>query len=505
MIVARRATTSERLALTRREATGIVGACQTRATLDSLTVHYVARELDDRWRGRRILACHGDPTARALTLWCDASEPVLFDVRALTVSEVSGEASGDLLRGWIVTSVEAPEDERRLVITCERTGKFRGSRARRGDIEISFVPSARGVRARDGTHVLTAVGSMVPPVADPRPVLDDSSLVAALGARDAAAMLRGRWMSADVCDVLLAQPRRAVELYHLILALPAAAPSRCGDVVFPIALCENAQPVPSLIPPASNAVLAPPEQPPDRATRAAARMRRELESAREAPRLRAIADALMAMGTDARVPATVRFADGSEAPVPSAAAGDTPITLAERLYKEARAMERALERLPARIAALEAGAHPVSRTPKLRASTPKKRPAERLPYRTYKSSGGLQILVGRGARANDELTYDVARADDVWLHARDVTGAHVVLRWTQDAAPPTRDLHEAAALAAWYSRARGSTVVPVDWTRRRHVRRARGGPPGRALVERAQTVMARPSAELERRLRANEE
>ena len=115
------------------------------------------------------------------------------------------------------------------------------------------------------------------------------------------------------------------------------------------------------------------------------------------------------------------------------------------------------------------------------------------------------MLVGRGARANDELTYEIAKPDDVWLHARDVTGAHVVMRWSQDGAPPARDLHEAAALAAWYSRARGSVVVPVDWTRRRHVRRARGGPPGRALVERAETVMARPSAELERRLRVNQE
>jgi predicted ribosome quality control (RQC) complex YloA/Tae2 family protein len=236
-------------------------------------------------------------------------------------------------------------------------------------------------------------------------------------------------------------------------------------------------------------------------------MRRELERAREAPRLRAVADALMALGAKATVPQSVVLPDGTESPVPSSDdPRDTPIALAEQLYKDARTMERALERLPLRIAALEAKPRATSgdRRPRSTRPTPSTE-GKRLPYKSYRSSGGIDILVGRGARSNDELTYEIAKPDDVWLHARDVTGAHVVLRWSQEGAPPTRDLHEAAALAAWYSRARGSVVVPVDWTRRRHVRRARGGPPGRALVERAQTVMARPSAELERRLRKNEE
>jgi predicted ribosome quality control (RQC) complex YloA/Tae2 family protein len=163
-------------------------------------------------------------------------------------------------------------------------------------------------------------------------------------------------------------------------------------------------------------------------------------------------------------------------------------------------MERALEELPRRIDALEAEPQS-SLPPKRKVSKRAAVESPRLPYRSYRSSGGIEILVGRGARANDELTYEIARPDDVWLHARDVTRAHVVMRWTQEGPPPSRDLHEAAALAAWHSRARGSTVVPVDWTRRRHVRRARGGPPGRAMVEQVKTVMARPSSELERKLR----
>ena len=473
--------------------------------MDSLTVHYVARELDDRWRGRRIVACWPNQASRTLTLACEGSGAVSFDLQTLAIREHAGEPTGELLRGWSVAGVEAPVDERRLVIRCERAGKFRGSASKHGDIEISFISNARGARVRDARHALATIGAALPPAADPRPVLADAAVRAAIVARDEGTILRGRWMSAPVCAALLAQPEHALDRYRLIVSLPKAAPVRCGDVVFPLPLCDG-EPVASLVRPAPAAGETGPP-PADRASKAITRMRRELERAREAPRLRAVADALMALGADTEVPVTVTLSDGTETPVPqSDDPRDTPIARAERLYKEVRAMERALERLPARIAALNENPEPRagSRSPAGRTAT-SSAPRPRLPYKSYRTSGGIQVLVGRGARANDELTYDIAKPDDVWMHARDVTGAHVVMRWSQDGAPPARDLHEAAALAAWYSRARGSVVVPVDWTRRRHVRRARGGPPGRALVERAQTVMARPSAELERKLRTNEE
>jgi hypothetical protein len=469
--------------------------------MDSLTVHYVARELGERWRGSRIIACTADQAARALTMACEGTPAITFDLRVLAVHEAHEEAAGELLRGWSVVAVEAPVDERRLIVRCERAGKFRGSASKHGDIEVSFIPNARGIRIRDGRHALATIGGALPKPPEPRAILDDVALREAIDARDEAALLRGRWMSATVCGALLARPQHAVDLYHLIVSLPPAAPVRCGDVVLPLPLCDG-EPA-SLIGPRDDTPPAEPPEPEDRTSRARARMQRELERAREAPRLRAIADALMALGSDGALPAAIGLPDGTEAPVPRAAdPAESPIDAAERLYKEARAMERALERLPARIAALKSSA---PRAPRQKARGPRTSaaPAKRLPYKSYRTSGGIDVLVGRGASANDELTYGVARPDDVWLHARDVTGAHVVMRWSHDGPPPARDLHEAAALAAWYSRARGSVVVPVDWTRRRHVRRARGGPPGRALVERAQTVMARPTAELERRLRTD--
>jgi predicted ribosome quality control (RQC) complex YloA/Tae2 family protein len=73
----------------------------------------------------------------------------------------------------------------------------------------------------------------------------------------------------------------------------------------------------------------------------------------------------------------------------------------------------------------------------------------------------------------------------------------------RDEPPPARDLAEAALLAAWHSRARGSTTVPVDWTRRKYVRKPRGAAPGLVTVERTRTVFVRPDAGAERRLRAH--
>lgn len=125
-----------------------------------------------------------------------------------------------------------------------------------------------------------------------------------------------------------------------------------------------------------------------------------------------------------------------------------------------------------------------------------------LPYRTFVTSGGLEVRVGRSGRANDELTLHHARSSDIWLHARDTGGAHVVLRWSSpDTNPPHTDLVEAATLAALNSRARTSGVVPVDWTRRKYVRKPRRSPPGRVTIERAKTLFVEPSEAIAERMR----
>ena len=125
---------------------------------------------------------------------------------------------------------------------------------------------------------------------------------------------------------------------------------------------------------------------------------------------------------------------------------------------------------------------------------------ERLPFQRYRSSGGLEIRVGRGPRDNDDLTFRHSDPEDIWLHARQASGAHVILRWSREGNPPRNDLAEAATLAALNSQARNAGTVPVDWTRRKYVRKPRKAPPGAVVPDRVQTVFVRPDPELPQRL-----
>ena len=81
-------------------------------------------------------------------------------------------------------------------------------------------------------------------------------------------------------------------------------------------------------------------------------------------------------------------------------------------------------------------------------------------------------MVGRSAKDNDRLTFQVASGRDVFLHARDVPGSHVILRCP--GTPGHEAMLDAATLAAWNSSARGELVVDVLWTERKHVRRVPG-------------------------------
>jgi predicted ribosome quality control (RQC) complex YloA/Tae2 family protein len=110
--------------------------------------------------------------------------------------------------------------------------------------------------------------------------------------------------------------------------------------------------------------------------------------------------------------------------------------------------------------------------------------------RHYLTSRGLSILVGRGARENHHLTFAVARPEDLWLHARDVPGAHVIIRDPEGRAGAD-DLREAAEVAAFHSEARAEAQVDVHVTRRKHLRPARGGP-GRVHVGHSDTLRAIP-------------
>jgi predicted ribosome quality control (RQC) complex YloA/Tae2 family protein len=107
-----------------------------------------------------------------------------------------------------------------------------------------------------------------------------------------------------------------------------------------------------------------------------------------------------------------------------------------------------------------------------------------------RSSDGLTILVGRSAGQNEEVTFRLARPDDLWLHARDTPGAHVVIQREGDV--PDRTLQEAAGLAVYFSPARASTVAEVIVTERRYVKKVAGGPPGLVTYRNERAIRAAP-------------
>ena len=192
---------------------------------------------------------------------------------------------------------------------------------------------------------------------------------------------------------------------------------------------------------------------------------------------------------------------------------------AEAFFDEARRRERALERLPGAVAAArERAAEFDAHLERLAESGPSDAlwaaaggkpvrahgggtraggPELRLPYTRLRSSGGLEIRVGRGARDNDDLTFRHSAPDDIWLHASQASGAHVILRWgRRNENPPRRDLIEAATAAAVHSGARHSRTAPVVWTRRKYVRKPRKSPPGTVTPDRVQTMFVEPDSDL---------
>lgn len=104
----------------------------------------------------------------------------------------------------------------------------------------------------------------------------------------------------------------------------------------------------------------------------------------------------------------------------------------------------------------------------------------------FTSSDGLPILVGKNNKQNDYLTFKLAKTHDVWLHTQNIPGSHVVVQ--AEGEVPEATLHEAAMLAAFFSKARDSSQVPVIYTRKKFVKKPRGGKPGMVIYEQEKTL-----------------
>lgn len=113
----------------------------------------------------------------------------------------------------------------------------------------------------------------------------------------------------------------------------------------------------------------------------------------------------------------------------------------------------------------------------------------------FKSSEGYQILVGKNNRQNDYLTLRLADNDDIWMHTKDIPGSHVIIKCAGHE-PSDQTLFEGAVLAAYYSKARLSAKVPIDYTKRKNVKKPGGAKPGMVIYETNNTAYVTPTEEI---------
>lgn len=568
---------------------------------DALLVHYLARELDQRLRARRLRGVRFDSEARRFILELDDHLLVweLHPTRGwIRVVQTGGPGTiQEVVEGWggrrirtqrrpRVRRVSAPPDERWIEIEIDAGGPERASRfvielmgnqwnvlalapdrtilsalrtrdagGRALRAGVHYDPPGQGAalarsvsdagtagsagsagsdagagHRREGTEQPVSVERWRQILGDLEPGERERALVRAVAwtsSINAPAILRDQDLDAawERYAGLACRPEPDARVLELArptpypLPLPGVPDQPAHSL---LAALETAagQEARATVAPEVRAAL---EDQLERVSRRADRLRAEVEEAPgKAASLRRRADLLMAQLHRVRKGAERAELDDFEGGTLVAELDQTlgPVENAQAFYDRARKRERAAARLPERVrdalaeanrlAALlesldrgDADAEEVARwVARARpAAGPSGDAEERLPYRSFRSSGGLEIRVGRTGRANDDLTFRHAAPDDIWLHARDAAGAHVILRWTdRDQPPPRRDLMEAAVLAALHSRARTSGTVPVDWTRRKHVRKPRKAPPGAVLPDRVATLMVEPDPSLPDRL-----
>lgn len=127
------------------------------------------------------------------------------------------------------------------------------------------------------------------------------------------------------------------------------------------------------------------------------------------------------------------------------------------------------------------------------APRPKKYSGKRIAgVRRYLSSDNYEILVGRAARTNDQLTFKIARPNDLWFHAADYSGSHVVIRNHDKKQIPHRTIIEAAQLAAKFSQAAADNKVDVHYTARKFLAKPKGAAPGLVRLSQFKTITVTP-------------
>ena len=170
-----------------------------------------------------------------------------------------------------------------------------------------------------------------------------------------------------------------------------------------------------------------------------------------------------------------------------AAGGDALAPLVQEMR------EAGLLGLPSRLSRLRSpGSARREAAGKAKGKRKRTRTERRLEPRRFRLPGGAIVLAGRSARSNEELTFGIARPDELWFHAAGMAGAHVVLRRPTSEISAGEEIEQAAAVAAYLSKARASTAVEVHYCPRKNVRKIPSAPPGTVRISQYKTIRVRP-------------
>ena len=121
----------------------------------------------------------------------------------------------------------------------------------------------------------------------------------------------------------------------------------------------------------------------------------------------------------------------------------------------------------------------------------KKQTTKNTPFKQF-DIDGFMVLVGNNAKQNDLLTLKYAKKEDLFFHAKDVSGSHVILKQISGKSIPNSTLEKTAALAAYYSKRKTDSLCPVGYTPKKYVRKPKGAPTGLVLVEREKVLLVKP-------------
>ncbi len=123
-----------------------------------------------------------------------------------------------------------------------------------------------------------------------------------------------------------------------------------------------------------------------------------------------------------------------------------------------------------------------------------KKPQEEIIFLPYRATEfqGFQLWIGKNAKANDELTLKHSHKEDLWLHAKDVSGSHVLIKYKSGKPFPKEVIERAAQLAAFFSKRKNESLCPVAYTRKKFVRKRKGDPAGAVVVEKETVILVEP-------------